>query len=165
MSLVLPKRRLLQAGAALVFLCTAVLLTRTPGTTAQAAVDTSGRDILIQLADSAVHDRRLLAPAGRNAFEFYLSVLQLEPGNRVALSALHRLLPAAADTVEQSIDEGDLDEAQRELALLREVDTDDYLPALLGGKLDAQRQLVTRRHEAHAAQIQAQLAGDQPAAR
>lgn len=155
-----PIRRLLLAGGVLVFLCAAALLMLIPKSAAPPAEDTSGRDILLQLADSAVHDRRLLAPAGSNAYEFYLSVLQMEPDNRTALTTLHQLLPAAADVVEQSIDRGDLDEAQRELALLREVDADDYLPALLGGKLDAQRQLVVRRHEASAALIQARAPGE-----
>ena len=162
-----PTRRLLLlAGGVLALLCLAALGARSAAPQAVSTVDTSGRDILLGLADGAVHDRRLLAPAGSNAFEFYLSVLQLEPDNRIALTTLERLLPAAADVVERSIDGGDLDEAQRELALLREVDADDYLPALLGGKLDAQRQLVTRRHEARAAQIQADMAAAaQPPAR
>jgi protein TonB len=160
MALDRPTYRLLLAGGALVFLCAAALLTLSSKSTAPAADDTSGRDILLNLGATAVQEQRLLAPAGSNAYEFYLSVLQLEPDNQTALTTLHRLLPAAADVVERSIDRGDLDEAQRELALLRDVDADDYLPALLGGKLDAQRQLVIRRHEASAALIQARMAGE-----
>jgi protein TonB len=50
----------------------------------------------------------------------------------------------------------DLDEAQRELSLLRDYDPTNYTLALLGGKLSAQRTLLTRQHEAEAARIQAQ---------
>jgi protein TonB len=58
--------------------------------------------------------------------------------------------------VERLINPVDLDEAQRELSLLREYDATNYTLALLGGKLSAQRMLVTRQHEAQAAIIQAQ---------
>jgi len=49
-----------------------------------------------------------------------------------------------------------IDEAQRELSLLREFDSTNYILSLLGGKLDAQRQIQTRQDEARAAAIQAQ---------
>jgi protein TonB len=161
-----PKRRLLLVGGALCVFVLAALFPRPRPPAAVPVDDGRGRDILLALADTAVHERRLLAPAGSNAFEFYLSVLELEPGNRIALDRLHRWFPAATDTVEQAIDHDDLDEAQRELSLLREFDGDNYLLALLAGKLDAQRQLATRRHEARAALLQARMEqAAQPAAR
>jgi protein TonB len=126
-----------------------------------AAADTSGDDangvnILLGLADSAMHDGRLVAPAGSNVYEFYFSVLQLEPRNQVALENLKKAFVPACNEVERMINPVDLDEAQRELALLREYDATNYTLALLGGKLSAQRMLLTRQHEAQAARIQAQ---------
>jgi protein TonB len=118
--------------------------------------DSSGSDILLGLAATATGEHRLIAPAGSNAFEFYLSVLQLDPGNAVARNALQQSMPLALDEVERNINDKQLDEAQRELRLLRDVDSNNYIVALLGGKLDAQRQLVVRADEARAAAMHAQ---------
>jgi protein TonB len=117
--------------------------------------DAGGEGILLGLAKSAVSEHRLVAPAGSNAYEFYLSVLQLDPKNAVARDDMNALFTQACDVVERTIDARDVDEAQRELALLREVDIDNYKLALLGSKLSAQRMVLTREHEAQAAAIQA----------
>jgi hypothetical protein len=67
-----------------------------------------------------------VAPVGSNAFEFYFSVLQIEPGNAAAMAALRDLFKPACADVEHSIAAGDLDEAQRELQLLRAYDAGNY---------------------------------------
>lgn len=118
--------------------------------------DDNGVGILLDLAKTAETDKRLVAPAGSNAYEFYLSVLQLDPQNKSAQDALHDTFPSASADVERSINDNDLDEAQRELSLLREFDSTNYILSLLGGKLDAQRQIQTRQDEARAAAMQAQ---------
>jgi protein TonB len=120
--------------------------------------DDSGVTILLDLAKTAVTEKRLVAPAGSNAYEFYLSVLQLDPENKVALDQLHEAFPTASSDVERSINDNNLDEAQRELSLLREYDKTNYILSLLGGKLDAQRQIQVHQDEARAAIIQAQQA-------
>jgi len=114
----------------------------------------SGVGIMLGLAKSAVAEKRLVAPAGANAYEFYLSALQLEPSSAAAQEGLRELFEPAADDVERAINNNELDEAQRELALLREFDGTNYKLALLGGKLDAQRQVQVRSDEARAAMIQ-----------
>jgi protein TonB len=123
---------------------------------AAGAKDDSGVGILLDLANTAVSEKRLVAPAGSNAYEFYLSVLQLDPNNKAALEELHDSFPTASAEVERAINNNDLDEAQRELSLLREFDSTNYILSLLGGKLDAQRQIMVRQDEAHAAVIQSQ---------
>ena len=130
-----------------------------------AAADDSGRVILLSLADQAVRDHRLVSPQGRNAWEFYLSVLELEPDDAATRETLQRLFPAATRAVEQAIDQGELDQAERELRLLHEFDSGNYIALLLAGKLDAQRQLRVRQHEARAAMLQGRQARDavQPA--
>ena len=115
----------------------------------------SGEGILLGLAKSAVGEHRIVAPAGSNAYEFYLSVLQLDPKNAVARDDLNTLFAQACDDVEQAINARDVDEAQRELSLLRDYDSNNYKLALLGSKLSAQRMVMTREHEAQAAAIQA----------
>lgn len=113
-----------------------------------------GVSILLDLADQALKDRRLIAPAGANAYEFYLSVLELDPANAVAHRNLDDHLPGAMSQVEQAINTRRLDEAARELRLLREVDRDNFTLSLLAGKLDAQRIIVVREDEARAAAMQ-----------
>jgi hypothetical protein len=123
----------------------------------------SGTQILLGLARDAMHDNRLIAPAGSNAWEFYLSVLQLEPEDPTARDALRESFPRAAVEIERSINQNELDEARREIDLLREFDRDNFTLALLGGKLSAARNIETKRHEAEAERIQqAAIAGASP---
>lgn len=136
------------------------------------APDDSGVRVLLGLAGDAVHDGRLVAPVGSNAFEFYFSVLQLDPHNRAALNSLRDAFKPACTDVEQTIAAGNLDDAQRELQLLRaydagnykydpaheELNASDYKLALLGGYLDAQRTLLGRKHAEEAAAISARQA-------
>lgn len=122
------------------------------------ANDGSDVGIMLNLADSAYQEKRLLAPVGSNMYEFYFSVLQLDPNNSTALERLHDMFKPACDVVENTINGGDLDEAQRELLLLRMYDPHNYKLALLGSVLDAQRVIERRKHEAEAARIQAQQA-------
>ena len=171
-----PRRGLLVVSLALIAAAAigAYALTRAPsthGADAQAkgpaaAASSSGQDsglsIMLDLARTAAAEKRLVAPAGANAFEFYLSALQLEPENAAATEGLRELFEPAVDDVERAINDNQLDEAQRELSLLREFDGNNYKLALLGGKLDAQRQLQIREDEARAAIIQSQAASASP---
>ncbi|MBE1162087.1 hypothetical protein [Dyella acidiphila] len=122
------------------------------------ANDGSDVGIMMGLADTAYQQKHLLAPVGSNVYEFYFSVLQLDPNNAVAQQRMHEMFKPACDVVENTINAGDLDEAQRELSLLRMYDPHNYKLALLGGVLDAQRVIERRQHEAEAARIQAQQA-------
>jgi len=64
------------------------------------------------------------------------------------------------------IDRDELDAAERELRLLRDFDSDNYVVVLLASKLAAERGLAMRRHEARAALIRARMArAAQPATR
>jgi protein TonB len=127
-----------------------------PTTATDASADDaqSGTGILLGLARDAVHDGRLVAPAGSNAYEFYLSVLQLQPQNPTAQDALRESFPRAAVEIERTINQNDLEEARREIDLLREFDSNNFTLALLGGKLSAARNLVTKQHEVEAERIQ-----------
>jgi protein TonB len=125
------------------------------GPASASSTDDSGTGILLGLADTAIKDKHLVAPAGSNAYEFYLSVLQLDAQNKTAQQNMHDLFGSASEEVERSINNNDLDEAQRELGLLREFDSTNYTLSLLGGKLDAARQVMIKQDEARAAAIQA----------
>ncbi|GGA31070.1 hypothetical protein [Dyella nitratireducens] len=120
------------------------------------ANDGSEVGVMLDLADKAYQEKRLVAPVGSNVYEFYYSVLQLDPNNATAQRRMRDAFKPACDVVENTINSGDLDEAQRELSLLRQYDQHNYKLALLGSVLDAQRVIERRKHEAEAARIQAQ---------
>jgi periplasmic protein TonB len=126
--------------------------------TGHTANDGSDVGVLMGLADTAYNDKHLVAPVGSNVYEFYFSVLQSDPNNEVAQNRMRDAFKPACDVVETTINSGDLDEAQRELSLLRMYDPHNYKLALLGSVLDAQRVIERRTHEAEAARIQAQQA-------
>lgn len=124
----------------------------TPATSTHGG-DQSGVDILLGLARDATREGRLIAPQGNNAYEYYLSVLQLEANNATAQDALRETLPFASQEIERQINRRQLEEARREIALLRDYDPTNYTLIILGAKLDAQQQVVTAEDEAKAEQI------------
>lgn len=56
---------------------------------------------------------RLVSPAGGNAYETYLEVLELHPGNPTAIAALEQIVEFFADAAEQSMEEGNLELAEQ----------------------------------------------------
>jgi protein TonB len=106
--------------------------------------------ILLGLARDATRDGRLVAPQGNNAYEYYLSILQLDKDNAAAQDALRETFPFASKDIEKRINRRELEEARREIALLRDFDPTNYTLIILGAKLDAQQQVVTAEDEAKA---------------
>jgi protein TonB len=78
-------------------------------------------DQLMLSARTALNERRLLAPAGNNAIESYLAVLELEANHVGARQALLELIPPASDAVESAIASGEFDEAQRRFDLFKQM--------------------------------------------
>jgi protein TonB len=113
----------------------------------------TGVDILLGLARTATREGRMVAPQGNNAYEYYLSVIQLEPNNATAQDALRETLPFASQEIERQINRRQLEEARREIALLRDFDPTNYTLIILGAKCDAQQQVVTAEDEAKAEAI------------
>lgn len=126
---------------------------------------TLGTDELLQHAREAMSAQRLLAPAGNNAFEWYLAVLQHEPGNRAAQDALREIFPFAAKAAEQTIDGGDDAEAQRQIDLLTRADPQNYTLTLLRAKLQAQRTADAQQAQQAQQQANRREATPAPAAR
>ncbi|GAB3030790.1 MULTISPECIES: energy transducer TonB [Oleiagrimonas] len=117
-------------------------------------------DQLLNEAGKAVREERLLSPAGNNAFEFYLKVLERQPNNQVAKEALRETFPFGANEAEQDINSRNFNEAQREIDLLAKADPDNYTLTILRSKLDAQRKTATKEQQ----QAQADLLAKQQAA-
>ena len=148
----------------------------TPGTSAAqkataareappANVDALSVDQLLAEARTAMNDQRLVAPAGNNAFEFYMKVLQKQPGNQVAADALRETFSYGAAATEQTINQREFTEAQREIDLLAKADPENYTLTILRSKLDAQRKTLDReQQQALDAQKAQQLAQQNAAA-
>lgn len=110
-------------------------------------LDTMSVDQLLAEARKALKEQRLVAPAGNNAVEYYVSVLAKDPKNRDAQGALREIFPFAEPVVEQAVNQGNLDEAQREIGLLAKADPNNYTLTILRAKLDAARKLADRAQQ------------------
>lgn len=112
-------------------------------------VNVAGMDVnqLIDEARAAMGQQRYLAPVGNNAFEFYLRVLEKDPGNKVASDALRETFPFAANQAEQAINARDFNEAQREIDLLAKADPTNFTLTILRSKLDAQRKTLDQQQQ------------------
>jgi len=106
-------------------------------------LETMSVDQLLAEARKALAAQRLVAPAGDNAVEYYVSVLAKDPKNRDAQGALREIFPFAEPVVEQAVNQGNLDEAQREIDLLAKADPNNYTLTILRAKLDAARKLAS----------------------
>src|SRR6185312_12439233 len=120
---------------------------KTPAEAAPANVQAMDVNQLLTEASKALKDQRYLAPAGNNAFEFYLRVLAKQPGNPVATSALRATFPYAASDAEQAVNSRDFNEAQRQIDLLAKADPANYTLTILRSKLDAQRKLASQQQQ------------------
>ena len=129
-------------------------------------VNVAAMDIgqLLSEARKALNEQRYLAPAGNNAFEFYLRVLEKQPGNRVAADALRETFPFAADSAEQAINAGNFGDAQRQIDLLSKADPTNFTLTILRSKLDAQRKLQDKQQQLAVDQQKAQELAAQKAA-
>ncbi|THD11486.1 hypothetical protein B1806_03650 [Metallibacterium scheffleri] len=131
---------------------------------ASAAPNTADRlaamsvDQLMDQAQKALKEDRLVAPAGDNAFEYYLAVLHKSPNNRAAQDALRETFPYGAQTVDQTINQGNFPEAQREIDLLAKADPTNYTLTILRSKLDAARKVAAQQQQAQKSAALAQAA-------
>ena len=125
----------------------------TPVSTATQAApppaNVAGMDVdqLLGEARNAMNEQRYLAPAGNNAFEFYLRTLEVDPGNKVASDALRETFPFAAPSAEQAINARDFSEAQRQISLLAKADPTNFTLTILRSKLDAQRKTLDKQQQ------------------
>jgi protein TonB len=127
---------------------------------APANVSAMSTDQLLAEASKAVREERLLSPAGNNAFEYYLKVLERQPDNEVAKEALRETFPFGANEAEQEINNRNFAEAQREIGLLAKADPENYTLTILRSKLDAQRKTASQEQQ----QAQAALLAKQKTA-
>lgn len=108
------------------------------------AVEELSVDQLSREARKALAEQRMVMPAGNNALEYYLAILDKEPKNSGAAEALRELFPFASGTAEQEITLGNLDEATRIISQLAKADPSNYTLTILRSKLEAKRKIVDR---------------------
>lgn len=115
---------------------------------AEPAADTAA---LMQRARDHLARGALIAPPGANAVETYLAVLQREADHAAARAALIEMQPVVADGIRGALASADWPEAERLLALLRQLDPASMLLEPLTAEL-------ARRQAEAAAVEQARLA-------
>ncbi len=118
---------------------------------------------LFTAARTALAENRMVMPAGNNALEYYLAILEKEPGNSGAAEALRELFPFASGTAEQEIASGSVDEAARIIAQLAKADPENYTLTILRSKLDARRAALERETAQTAAAAAAAARATAPA--
>ncbi len=115
-----------------------------PSTTDTAAQADLTVDQLYGEARKAMSDNRMVAPAGNNALEYYLRILDKQPDNTNAKDALRELFPFATAGVEDQINQNNIDEATRIMDLLTKADSSNYTLTILRSKMDAKKKQVER---------------------
>jgi len=112
---------------------------------------------LLKEGGNAMREKRYVAPAGNNAFEYYERLLEKDPNNTSAKDALRETFPIVIGTPEQEINAGNLDEATRIINLLAKADPNNYTLTILRSKLDAKKK-QTEREQAQQAAVAAAAA-------
>jgi len=112
-------------------------------------------DQLRERAEQALRERRLYAPAGDNAIEYFLEARERQPDDLRSRAALIELQPYLLIGLEQLLESGQESEAQRLLRLLARADA--QAPALprLQAVLDRVQQENKARQAALAAEARA----------
>lgn len=136
------------------------------GATLAPEVVTADLDVnqLYKEARTAMSDNRMVAPAGRNALEYYLRIVSKQPDDSDASDALRELFPFATASAEDQINQGNFDEANRIVALLAKADPSNYALTILRSKLEAKKR-QSERDLALQAQKEAATAAVAPGAR
>lgn len=122
-----------------------------PLPTVSPAVEELSIDQLYCEARSAMAEQRMVMPAGNNALEYYLAILQKDATNAGAMDALRELFPFASGTAEQQIDQGNLEEATRIIDSLAKADSSNYTLTILRSKIEAKRKSIDQQAAAEAA--------------
>ncbi|MGE4070729.1 MAG: energy transducer TonB [Lysobacterales bacterium] len=130
-----------------------------PRSSAQPAEIAQAEDLMLA-ARSALNEQRVLAPPGNNAVEYYLQAMDEDSSNVAARQALLELIPPAVDSVQRSITAGDLDEAERRLALLKRTGISELRLNLVRTELISAR--TKREQEAARAREAATVAAQMP---
>lgn len=115
--------------------------------TAEAPVAAMTVDTLMARARSELDAGRMIGPAGDNAVETYLAVLEREPAHPAAGAALVEMQPMVSDGIRAALARSEWAEAERLLALLGRMDPASVLRETLGAELAQRRSEAERAAE------------------
>jgi protein TonB len=118
---------------------------------------------LLAGARSAMADSRLVSPAGNNAYENYLAVLDQQPDNVSAREALNDLYGIAVSSADQAMAAGDIDDAERLAELLARSNPNSFTVVNLRQRIERARATAAAAEAAEAQRLQAQQAAGAPA--
>jgi periplasmic protein TonB len=113
-----------------------------PAPAVSPAVEELTIDQLYREARKAMSEQRMVAPAGNNALEYYLAIIDKDPTNSGANDALRELFPFASGTAEQEINQGNFDEAGRIISSLAKADPSNYTLTILRSKLESKKKQI-----------------------
>lgn len=107
-------------------------------------------------AKSAYDDNRLMLPAGNNAYEIYQQVLQLDPGNAVAVQGIEEIALRYVALAESAINLAEYDNAESMLARAMRLSPQRAEIAATRARLEQARKNRVQVHEIDPAGLKAQ---------
>lgn len=107
-------------------------------------------------AKSAYDDNRLMLPAGNNAYEMYQQVLQLDPGNAVAVEGIQEIVLRYVALAGDAINQAKYDEADTYLGRAARLGPDRPELADARARLEQARQNKVEVHELDPSALSAQ---------
>ncbi len=113
----------------------------------QPALSTLAVSELLKRAKVAESKDQLVAPAGDNAVEYYLAVIEKEPNNAIASQAVIDIFPLTSGVVERLLQQRNLDEAARVVQMLDKATPDSYTVKTLKDRLKALQDSVAREEQ------------------
>lgn len=113
-------------------------------------------DTLLAQARSAMASSRMVSPAGENAYEYYLAVLEQQPDNVSAREALNDLYGIAVSSAEQAIGSGDFDDAERLADMLARSNPNSFTVINLRQRIERGVTAVSAAEQAQQAQAREQ---------
>lgn len=126
-----------------------------------AATESASRgniDALLSQARSAMAESRMVSPANNNAYQYYLAVLEQEPGNVSAREALNDLYGIAVSSADQAVAGGDFDDAERLAGMLAVSNPNSFTVVNLRQRIERAREAVVAADQAAQLRQQAQQA-------
>jgi hypothetical protein len=111
---------------------------------------------MLYAAKSAYDNNRLMLPAGNNAYEMYQQVLQLDPGNAVAVQGIQEIALRYVSLASAAINQGKYDEAEGLLARASRLGSDQPELAAVRAQLEQARQNKVEVHQLNPAALSAQ---------
>lgn len=118
---------------------------------------------LLASARTAMADSRLVSPAGNNAYENYLAVIDQQPDNVSAREALNDLYGIAVSSADQAMAAGDIDDAERLAELLARSNPNSFTVVNLRQRIERARATAAAAQAAEEQRLQAQQAAGAPA--